>query len=265
MTETVRTGQWLAADAASCSAGVVVPNPVVNPRLVRDCEALVAMMDRLPFVRLNWNADTPISEWEGVVLGDPNEEASTAGAPRTPLRVRGLSLTGHDLQGPVPDELTKLTGLRGLDLSLNNLHGPIPPELGELADLEALDLSKNSLGGVIPPEFGNLVKLKILVLSETELAGTIPPELGELANLKVLDLSKNFLGGAIPFVLGYLSALETLNLTDNKLSGPIPPELGNLQSLETLDIDGNYGLSGCIPEELRGKVIGYEEPEGCGG
>ena len=54
-----------------------------------------------------------------------------------------------------------------------------------------------------------------------------------------------------------------LSLRSNSLTGPIPPELGNLQLLETLDLAHNYRLRGCIPEGLLGKVIGYEEPEGC--
>ncbi len=57
-------------------------------------------------------------------------------------------------------------------------------------------------------------------------------------------------------------SLEGWNLT-GPISGRLATELAKLTALESVDLSGNR-LSGCIPEELRGKVIGYEEPEGCG-
>ena len=59
-----------------------------------------------------------------------------------------------------------------------------------------------------------------------------------------------------------------LSLEDWNLSGPISSrlaaELSKLKALESVDLSGNR-LSGCIPHWLRGKVVGYEEPEGCEG
>ena len=57
-------------------------------------------------------------------------------------------------------------------------------------------------------------------------------------------------------------SLEGWNLT-GPISGRLATELAKLTALESVDLSGNR-LSGCIPEELSGKVIGYEEPEGCG-
>ena len=57
-------------------------------------------------------------------------------------------------------------------------------------------------------------------------------------------------------------SLEGWNLT-GPISGRLATELSKLTALESVDLSGNQ-LSGCIPEELRGKVIGYDEPEGCG-
>ena len=56
-------------------------------------------------------------------------------------------------------------------------------------------------------------------------------------------------------------SLEGWNLT-GPISGRLATELSKLTALESVDLSGNQ-LSGCIPEELRGKVIGYDEPEGC--
>ena len=88
--------QRRSVDVASCSAGVVVPNPGANPGLVQDCEALVMMIDRIAVVGLNWDADTPIAEWEGISLEAPVLPGGAPGSEEqlSTLRVRGLSLPG---------------------------------------------------------------------------------------------------------------------------------------------------------------------------
>lgn len=278
--EAVGSQQRHTAEVYSCSAGVVIADPEANPGLVRDCEALVEMMSGIASAGLNWDAATPIAEWEGVALSDPSQEGSGAGEPPFPLRVRGLSLSEHGLTGPFPINVTALTELMSLDLSGNALYGAIPPELGTLNELQVLDLSYPGTGfiplfGPIPPELGDLINLrelrltlrlvspiqnpipselgqltnlKILRISFSGQYASIPPELGNLINLKELTLFGN-LSGPIPSELGNLVPLQTLNLTGHKLSGPIPPELGNLTALKTLNLWSNE-LSGPIPPEL---------------
>ena len=75
-----------------------------------------------------------------------------------------------------------------------------------------------------------------LLLAENGLNGEIPRELGNLTSLEVLDL-----GGGV------------FDLDENRLSGEIPPELGNLSNLESLNLR-HTGLSGCIPDSLRGRA-----------
>ncbi len=246
LVEVAGPGQRHSAETV-CSSAVVIPDLESNPGLVRDCEALVEMMDRLAVVGLNWNAETPISEWEGITLGETTREGYSSET-STSLRVHSLSLPGRDMVGPLPRAVAELSELRVLDLTDDRsryrytpyLVGPIPPELGELANLRELNLA-GRFDGPIPPELGNLTALESLDLGRSGLFGPIPPELGNL------------------------TALKQLSLRDNYFSGSIPPELGNLRSLETLYLDRSHGLSGCIPDGLRGKVTGYEEPEGCGG
>ena len=248
--EAVGPEQKLAADVASCSAGVVVPNPEVSNGLVRDCEALVEMIDRLAVVGLNWDAKAHIAEWEGVTLDTPDlwGDGSDAGKPLPPPRIRSLSLPERGLSGFVPLRTADLTGLWSLDMSGNSLTGPIPSELGRLTELRELDLSHNPLSGPIPPALGKLTELRELNLDgRNSLIGPIPPELVGLTGLQQLHLSFAGRGGAVPQGLGRLVSLRELTLKG--MSGPIPRELGNLSGLQQLDLSSGT-LDGSIPPEL---------------
>ena len=67
-------------DRAVCAAGVVVPEPEVKPGLVTDCRTLVGIWNYYDWDQLAWDTSTPITEWEGVVVGG------------SPPRVRELRL-----------------------------------------------------------------------------------------------------------------------------------------------------------------------------
>ena len=232
-------------DLAACSNGLVIPEPDENPGLVGDCEVLLGLRDTLAGqVRLVWNEETPIAEWQGIALGG------------SPPRVHELELRDSGLTGILPPELGLLEELRKLDLATrrgeprpNRLTGLIPPELGQLRKLEDLNLASNSLSGPIPPELGQLDNLRWLFLDGNSLIGGMPTELAGLSRLVVLDLEYNLLTGTIPSELGNLSSLGALRLSGNRLSGPIPPELGGIRGLHELSLSGNR-LSGKIPAEL---------------
>ncbi len=219
-----------------CSNGVVVPNPEVNPGLVGDCVVLLSVRGILvgddgtlaAESVLNWNADLPITQWDGVSTVEPGRRAvaySVGETPPTPRpvglpdRVRILKPGWQALSGQVPAELAGLTGLDTLVLDSPYLTGDIPSALGQLVNLERLVLG-NGLTGPIPPELGRLVNLERLVLGNG-LTGPILPELGRLVNLKELRLG-------------------------NGLTGPIPSELGELDKLRLVDIRGT-SFSGCLP------------------
>ena len=192
--------------ASECSNSTVIPKSLANPGLVEDCQTLLRLRDTLAgHAALNWNSETPITEWLGISLG---------GVPR---RVHELRLPESGLTGTLPPELGKLSELRALDLSNwgygnnvttpNGLTGVIPPELAQLTKLELLNLHNNYLSGEIPAGLGNLTSLYVLTLQGNYLTGTIPPELGNMTSLRNLQLHWNY-------------------LTEN-----IPPELGNLTNL----------------------------------
>ena len=172
---------------SACTTGRAVPDAADNPGLVSDCEALLASRDALRgSARLNWSADTPLADWDGLTIG------------RTPKRVTGLRLNERLLTGKIPPELGSLDNLQLLYLSGNELSGEIPEELGSLSSLQWLNLAANQLSGKLPKELGSLSNLERLRLDDNGLSGTIPVELGSLSNLEWLYLQGNQLIGCIP-------------------------------------------------------------------
>ena len=227
--------------ASTCAAGSAVPDPTSNPGLVAVCESLLTLLDTLvEGTVLNWSADIPISEWDGI------EEDSLEG---TPPQVVRLYLGGLGLDGAVPSELSGLTELKELYLQDNDLSGPIPVELGDLASLTHLHLQNNDLTGGIPAELGNLTVLRELRLDSNDLTGQLPTELGSLTRVTRLWVADNDLSGPIPAELGDMASLDWLNLGRNNFSGQIPAELGNLSRMRRLYIYEN-DLSGPIPGAL---------------
>ena len=173
-----------------CSNGVVVPNPEVNPGLVGDCVVLLSVRGVLvgddgtlaAESVLNWNADLPITQWDGVSTVEPGRRAvaySVGETPPTPRpvglpdRVRILKPGWQALSGQVPAELAGLTGLDTLVLDSPYLTGDIPSALGQLVNLKELRLG-NGLTGPIPSELGELDKLRFVDIRDTRFSGCLP-------------------------------------------------------------------------------------------
>ena len=183
-----------------------------TPGLVATCELMLTFRDQLAgTATLNWSADTPMTDWEGVTL---------AGEPQ--------AVTVIDLQG-------------------KGLNGRIPGALGGISSLTHLYLNTNGLTGWIPGSLGNLPNLVHLYLFGNQLTGSIPAELGNLSNLTALDLASNQLTGRVPAELGNLSNLTFLDFTTNQLTGPLPDSLTALTALDWLLFGNNAGL--CAPDD----------------
>ena len=222
--------------------------PAIDQLTLDECEVLKKLYEEtngdewLNF--RGWLRTNQPCDWLGITC------ASTA----WPRKITKIHLSGNNLTGSLPGELSLLTELKelviensGAGLRFKKLTGTIPPVLGNLSNLEVLSLSENDFTGGIPPEFRNLTQLRILELDGNKLTGPIPAVLGEMTALEQLDLSNNQLAGSIPVELAALEALQTLALNDNLLNGAIPPELGTLANLSALDLSNN-DLTGSIPE-----------------
>jgi hypothetical protein len=129
--------------------------------------------------------------------------------------------TFNNLNGPLPWELSRLTGLVHLGLQNNHLSGTIPTELILLNSLENLHLAYNFLEGSIQPEWLQSKANARLLLEHNLLTGTIPKGPEEVLDIKVKHLS----------------------LANNLLSGSLPRDLFASTFLEHLDISGNTEVS----------------------
>ena len=147
-----------------CENGTAVPDPAHNPALVADCAGLLTIRDRLAGdATLDWAADRPIINWEGIRIGGD------------PPRVVTLALPSRGLTGHLPPWLS-LSGLQELRLEDNHLSGIISAGLGWLESLTSLSLNGNRLIGPIPAGLGGLLRLESLHLHDNQLSGPIPPD-----------------------------------------------------------------------------------------
>ena len=246
----VGAGIWSDTSTQTTKESVCVTGGAVtdenNPSLVSDCEALLQARDVLAGTgSLNWDQALPMAEWEGITLKG------------LPERVVWLNIRGGGLNGTVPAELGRLSGLTYLNLRSNDLSGRIPRELGNLTGLTYLNLHSNKLSGRLPDSLGNLTNLRELWLHANHrsdeptsgLSGPIPDSFGNLSRLEKVKLRNNQLSGSIPASLGRLDNLEWFVVHNNRLSGQIPPELGDMDSLQLLWL-GDNELTGSIPPEL---------------
>ena len=87
------------------------------------------------------------------------------------------------LDGMIPSEHGRVTGLRELRLSRSNrLTGVIPPRSGSLGDLR--QLARNQLSGVTPTQLGHLLNLdnllRLYVQGNAGFSGCVPPSLRDV-------------------------------------------------------------------------------------
>ena len=240
-------GPWSATTTGSTAPSTCVTAGAVsdttNTGLISDCEALLAARDTLVGTgSLDWSADTPIGQWEGVSLRG------------TPQRVTWLVLSFKGLDGTIPSELGRLEMLVHLNLRSNDLTGSIPALLGNLSNLTYLNLHSNDLSGGFP-DLSRISGLEELYLAnnadgskvqDSGLTGGIPTWLNDMTDMRELWLWGNSLSGSIPDLSG-MSSLERLKLANNRLMGGVPEASRLPPNMTWLIIDRNP-LGGGVPD-----------------
>ncbi|KAK8447105.1 hypothetical protein SEVIR_8G020475v4 [Setaria viridis] len=91
-------------------------------------------------------------------------------------RVFSITLSGKNITGSIPVELTKLSGLVELRLDGNSFSGQIP-DFSECHNLQYIHLENNQLTGELPPSLGDLPNLKELYIQNNKLSGQVPKSL----------------------------------------------------------------------------------------
>lgn len=192
---------------------------------------------------------------ELVFMENPSLSGSLSGSIGNFTSLRRLILTGSNVSGGIPDEITKLSSLEQLTISGNPYLGRregngVPLNVGMLGKLRILDLSNNGLEGTVPKSLGQLKSLIKLDLSINRFSGEIPASLKGLRSLQFLDLSYNRFGNfGVPLFLGSMTTLKELYLSGNPLGGAIPEIWENLGGLLGIGLSG-VGLVGHIPASM---------------
>lgn len=204
---------------------------------------------------LNWKANTPITEWQGVeVVGN---------------RIVAVRLPSLGLRGTLPTALGALSELKVLDVSGNGFTGGIPASFSGLLRLEEFDARRNQLSGSLAEVICSWRRLRRFDVSSNNITGEIPVCLSTLDNGEIINLSGNQFSGKIPWQLAAMTNLRELRLNNNRLSGQLPREFGivgikptaakttakvtQAQTLQIFDLSQN-DLDGAIPPEWDGMV-----------
>ncbi|XP_011043738.1 PREDICTED: probable leucine-rich repeat receptor-like protein kinase At1g35710 isoform X1 [Populus euphratica] len=169
-----------------------------------------------------------------------------------------LNLSGSDLAGQVPSEISHLSKLVSLDLS-KNFNPSLEPIsfdklVRNLSKLRELDLSWANMSLVVPDSLMNLSSsLSSLKLYYCRLKGKLPSSMGKFKHLQFLDLGWNDLTGSIPYGFDQLTELVSLDLSWNDYVSLEPISFDNLvrnlTKLRELDLSF-VNMSLVVPDSL---------------
>nr|GMC85057.1 receptor-like protein 12 [Ipomoea batatas] len=159
----------------------------------------------------------------------------------------GIDLSNNQLDGLIPQSISKLVHVEVLNLASNNFSGEVLTEIFlNIKNLSVLNLQSNKFNGTIPPWIFCIPFLYELDLSQNQFTGNLP-EISCKSSLSKLDLSNNQLDGLIPHSISKLLKANSLFLASNNFNGTIPPWIFIIPSLLGLDLSRNR-FTGKLPE-----------------
>jgi len=217
------------ADACGLAAGGALRSlTALAAGLTGALPACLAAAPGLQALHLDWNElDGPLPELAPTLArftaartppgggAAPARGGFSGPLPALPPSLALLDLTGHSLEGPLPDTLP--AGLAEVRLAGNAVSGALPPAWAARA-LTVVDLSLNPLSGGLPPSWANSSSIVRLALRGAGLGGDLPADWLGAASLAAADLAANAFTGALPPALARLPALRALDVSDNQLS-----------------------------------------------
>ncbi|OWM65381.1 probable inactive receptor kinase At2g26730 [Punica granatum] len=210
--------------------------PGVNSESDRVRRSLVEFMGKLsPDDALRddswgWNLTSDPCAWRGIACN-----------PGSPV-IRKIVLDGLGLSGIFdPEFLCSARSLVVLSLSGNNLGGGIPREISNCKHLTHLYLSNNRFSGEIPVSMLKISSLRRINISNNNFTGKLP-DLGENPDLLSFLAQNNHFIGSLPET--DYARYEEFNVSNNNLSGQIP------------DLKGRLGVDSFLPNPgLCGKPL----------
>ena len=151
-----------------------------------------------------WTLESSTCEWGGITC--------VSG------KVTGINLSGKDLEGTLPGDISKIESLVSINLATNRFSGPIPASWATLSHLTTLDLSENKLDGSIPVLASD--SIEFYLLGHNKFTGGILDKFGgNSENTRIFDVSYNQLTGSIPSLEKIFPRLEELDLSNNIING----------------------------------------------
>ncbi|GJP53282.1 hypothetical protein CLOM_g12454 [Closterium sp. NIES-68] len=164
--------------------------------------------------------------------------------------LKHLNFTRNHFSGSMPDSVGGATRLETLVLDSNDLGGPLPPSFSNLSSLVHFSAFRNWFNGSLPSALSNLQHLTHLAFHFNRLSGPLPDSLAHMTALKYLHVAHNRLYATLPAFLGNLTNLEFLNMGNTFSQGTLPAGMFDMTALTALHLDGNFRLSGSIPEAI---------------
>ncbi|CAN4126319.1 unnamed protein product [Withania somnifera] len=161
-------------------------------------------------------------------------------------RVIRIQVGRQNIQGTLPQEISKLTKLERLELQGNSISGPLP-SLSGLSSLQVLMLSENQFSSIPADFFTDMSALVSVDVDKNPFLGwEIPESLRNATSLKNFSSNSANVTGRIPgfFSPDVFPGLVNLHLANNDLEGELPPSFSGLL-LESLWLNGQK-LSGGI-------------------